>query len=76
MTSSPHNPINLSVHQSADPSVISPNSDQEAKGDFDDLNDSSHDEDNVDVPIPKLGDDDSDMNLVNSQAAIANLGGG
>jgi len=73
MTQEPRKPINLSVHESADPSVISPSPDKEAsvnKNDMNDLNDSAHDEENVDVPIPGTFDDASDSNPVDRQLGI------
>lgn len=76
MTQEPHKLINLSVHESSDPSVISPNSDSEASGDLNDLNDSSHDDENVDVPKPGLFDTASDENPAHSQISIANLSAG
>lgn len=76
MTQDPHKPINLSVHESSDPSLISPNPDSEASGDLNDLNDSSHDDENVDVPTPGLFDTASDENPVDSQISIANLSAG
>lgn len=76
MTEEPRKLINLSIHESSDPSLISPNPDVEASGDFNDLNDSVHDEDNVDVPIPKVFDDSSDDHLGDNQTTIANLSAG
>jgi hypothetical protein len=73
MTQEPRKLINLSVHESSDPSVISPNSDKEASGNennLNDLNDSVHDDENVDVPIPGLSDDASDSNPVDRQIGI------
>ncbi|MEI2578446.1 hypothetical protein [Scytonema sp. PRP1] len=70
MTQEPRKPIHLSVHESSDPSVISPNSDKEASGNMNDLNDSVHDDENVDVPIPGLSDDDNDSNPVDRQIGI------
>ncbi|KAB8331455.1 hypothetical protein SD80_023380 [Scytonema tolypothrichoides VB-61278] len=73
MTQEPRKPINLSVHESADPSVINPNPDKEASGnrnDLNDLNDSVHDEENVDVPIPGTFDDADDSNPVDRQLGI------
>lgn len=73
MTQEPRKPINLSVHESADPSLISPTPDKEASGnrnDLNDLNDSVHDDENVDVPIPGLSEDSSDSNPVDRQLGI------
>lgn len=76
MTQKPSNPINLSVHQSSDPSLISPNPDKEVSGDLNDLNDSVHDDENVDVPNPGLFDTTSDKNPGGSQISAANLSAG
>lgn len=76
MTQESHNPINLSVHESSDPSLISPNPDKELSGELNDLNDSSHDDENVDVPNPGLLDTASEENPVDSQISIANLSAG
>ncbi|BAY49107.1 hypothetical protein SAMD00079811_67360 [Scytonema sp. HK-05] len=70
MTQEPRKPIHLSVHESADPSVISPSPDKEASGNMNDLNDSVHDDENADVPIPGLSDDASDSNPVDRQIGI------
>jgi hypothetical protein len=70
MTQEPRKPINLSVHESSDPSVISPSPDKEASGNVNDLNDSVHDDENVDAPIPGLSDADSDVNPVDRQLGI------
>ena len=74
MTKGQKNPINLAVHESADPSDISLNPNQEASADSGDLNNSVHDDENVDTP--NLGLLDNDENLVNSQVSIANLSAG
>lgn len=76
MTQEPKKLINLSVHESADPSQISSNPNQEVAGDLNDLNDSVHDDENVDVPIPGLSDTASDETLVDRKITIANMGGG
>lgn len=76
MTNKPNNPINLSVHQSSDPSLISPNPDVETSGDMNDLNDSVHDDENVDVPSQQPFDHPTDDNPVHSQTTIANLSAG
>ena len=76
MTKEQNNPINLSVHETADPSDISLNPNQEAFADSGDLNDSVHDDENVDTPNPGLLDNGDDENLVNSQVSIANLSAG
>ena len=74
MTQESNNPINLAVHESADPSQIR-NLNQEASADSKDLNDSVHDE-NVDAPNLGLLDSSNDENPVDSQITIANLGAG
>lgn len=72
----PEKPIDLSVHESADRSQISPNPDREASvGDSNDLNDSVHDDENVDVPTPGLADTASDETFVDRQIGTANIGG-
>ena len=76
MTKEQNNPINLAVHETADPSDISLNPNQEASADSGDLNDSVHDDENVDTPNPGLLDNGDDENLVNSQVSIANLSAG
>ena len=76
MTQEPRNLINLSVHESSDPSLISPNPDAEASGDLKELNDSVHDHENVDVANPQPFDDASDENSGHSQTTIANLSSG
>lgn len=65
--------INLSVHESADPKTISPNPEKEASGDFNDLNDSVHDEENVDVPIPSLSDPDPERDILRHQDTISSV---
>ena len=73
--SQPNKPINLSVHQSSDPSLISSNPNVEASGASNDLNDSAHDDENVDVPQQPL-DDNSDENITHSQTSTANISAG
>lgn len=72
----PDQPIKLSVHESSDPSLISPNPNVEASGDLNDLNDSVHDDENVDVPTQQPFDDPSAQNPVHSQTTIANISAG
>ena len=60
MAQDPKKLINLSVHESSDPSLISPNPDVEADGTMNDLNDSVHD----------------DENITSSQTTIANISAG
>ena len=76
MTKEQNNPINLAVHETADPRDISRNPHLEASADSGDLNDSVHDDENVDTPNPGLLDNGDDKNLVNSQVSIANLSAG
>lgn len=71
----PEQPIKLSVHESSDPSLISPNPNVEASGDMNDLNDSVHDDENVDVPTQQPFDD-SDDSISHSQTTIANISAG
>lgn len=68
--------INLSVHETSDPSLISPNPDRDASGDLNDLNDSVHDDENVDVPNQGLVDAASDEKPVPSQISIVNNSAG
>lgn len=75
MTQEPKKLINLSVHETSDPSLISPNPDRDASGDLDDLNDSVHDDENVD-PNQGLGDTASDEKPVPSQISIVNNSAG
>lgn len=68
--------IDLSVHESAVPSVIDPNRDKKLTVDKkDNLNDAVHDHENVDVPTPEALDTD-DNNVVDRQIISANLGAG
>lgn len=68
--------INLSVHESADPSVISSNPNREAAANFNDLNDASHEDENVDFPSPGLGDVEPEEQTASRQNTIANLSAG
>jgi hypothetical protein len=68
--------INLSVNESVNPSIFSANSESQATGETGDLNDSVHDDENVDVPHPKPLETENDGNIVNSQVTIANLSAG
>ncbi len=63
------------MHEIADPSQISRNPNQEAAADSKDLNDSVHDDENVDTHNSGLLDD-GDENIVDNQITIANLGAG
>lgn len=75
MTSKPDKPINLSVHEISDPNTISPNPNAETSV-TDDLNDSVHDDDNVDAAKPKPFETAEDDNLVDSQTMNANISAG
>ncbi|KYC36432.1 hypothetical protein WA1_42765 [Scytonema hofmannii PCC 7110] len=70
MSQEPRKPINLSVHESSDPSVIDPSVDKKESANINDLNDSVHDDENVDVPIPGLSEDTSNSNPVDRQLGI------
>lgn len=74
MSQEARKPINLSVHQSSDPSVISDNPDAEASamGDNNDLNDSAHDDENVDVPTPEGSAALDSENTGSDQISIVN----
>jgi len=67
MSQEPNKPVNISVHESSDPSVISPNPDQEA-----DLNDSAYSNENTDTLSPELLDAPGDDSMGASQISIAN----
>lgn len=73
-------PIKLAIHESSDPSVIDPNYQnyqQEASGELNDLNDSSHDDENVDIPIPKpFETTDNENRIGTSQITTANISAG
>ncbi|MUH00252.1 hypothetical protein F7734_51480 [Scytonema sp. UIC 10036] len=70
MSQEPRKPINLAVHESSDPSVIDPLGSQKESGNINDLNDSVHDSENVDVPIPGLSEETNDSNPVDRQLGI------
>lgn len=78
MTQKPNErPVHLSVHETSDPSLISSNPDVEASGaDLNDLNDSVHDDENVDVPTPEPSNETGREELVENQMTIANLSAG
>lgn len=76
MAQDPQKLINLSVHQSSDPSLISPKPDVEASGATNDLNDPAHDDENVDTPNQQPFEDASDENITSSQTTIANISAG
>jgi len=68
--------INLSVHESVDPSRFSSETDKQAPENMNDLNDSVHDHENADVPTPQPFDEINDENLGGKQITIANLSAG
>ncbi|KAF3889923.1 MULTISPECIES: hypothetical protein [Nostocales] len=70
MSQEPCQPINLSVHESSDPSVIDPSAHKKESENMNELNDSVHDSENVDVPIPGLSDETNDSNPVDRQLGI------
>ncbi|NMG05354.1 hypothetical protein [Brasilonema sp. UFV-L1] len=76
MTQEPRKPINLSVHETADPQVINPSPNTEVTSDVNDLNDSVHDQENVDVPTPRLSDAETDIHPVDRQLNIVNRSAG
>ncbi len=76
MAQAPKKLINLSVHESSDPSLISPKPDVEASGATNDLNDAAHDDENVDTPNQQPFEDASDENITSSQTTIANISAG
>ncbi|MBW4664330.1 MAG: hypothetical protein KME01_09045 [Chroococcus sp. CMT-3BRIN-NPC107] len=72
MTQESNNPINLSVHETADPKDISLHPREASAG----ANSSVHDDENVDVPKPELLDNNNEEDLRDNQITIANLGAG
>jgi hypothetical protein len=78
MTEELRRPIHLSVHETADPGIINPSSDQHITNseDTSDLNDSVHDEENVDIPIPKISAETRESDLVDRQIDIVNRSAG
>ena len=76
MSQNQERPIKLSVHESSDPSVISRNLETEPSSNLNDLNDASHDDENVDVPTPGLTDTQSEDDIIDSPITIANLSAG
>lgn len=76
MSQNQDRPIKLSVHESSDPSIISRNPETEPSSNLNDLNDASHDDENVDVPTPGLTDTRSDEDIIDSPITIANLSAG
>ncbi len=76
MSQEPRKPVNLSVHESSNPSVIDPSVDKKESANINDLNDSVHDDENVDVPIPGLSEDTSNSNPVDRQLGIISRSAG
>ena len=77
MAQDPKDLINLSVHESADPSVLESRQKEANLENNDDLNDSVHDDENVDVPIPQANDPFADEStVVDHQITTANLSAG
>jgi hypothetical protein len=78
MTQKPdERPVHLSVHETSDPSLISPNPNVEAAGaDLNDLNDSVHDDENVDVHTSEPSNATGKEEPVENQITIANLSAG
>jgi len=75
MTQEPRQPINLSVHETSDPNVISRNPDLEASREMNDSNDSVNDFENFDFPSSGPSDDSKSENIMARQNTIANIGG-
>jgi hypothetical protein len=80
MTQEQDKPINLSVHESSDPSVISPNPEREADSNSnyldDAVDDASHENKNADFSSPIPGDVESEEQNASRQSTIANLSAG
>ncbi len=76
MTQDPKDLIHLSVHESADPSVLESRHKEGKLGNNDDLNDSVHDDDNVDVPTRQANDTFDESTVVDHQITTANLSAG
>lgn len=76
MAQDPKDLIHLAVHESADPSVMESRQKEANLGSNDDLNDSVHDDENVDVPIPQANDPLAEPTVVDHQITTANLSAG
>lgn len=76
MMNEQNKPVNLSVHETSDPTMLSADIDSKSSGSLNDLKDANHDDENVDVPNPNLFDEPSDENLMDRQNTIANLSAG
>ncbi|MBD2448685.1 hypothetical protein H6G76_16300 [Nostoc sp. FACHB-152] len=68
--------INLSVHESVDPSQFSSEGDKQAPENLNDLNDSVHNSENADASTSQPFDDGNEENLGEQQITIANLSAG
>ncbi|BAY38891.1 hypothetical protein NIES2111_32400 [Nostoc sp. NIES-2111] len=76
MAQDPKDLINLAVHESADPSVMESRQKEANLGNNDDLNDSVHDDENVDVPTLQSNDPFAESIVVDHQITTANLSAG
>ena len=78
MTQEPRKLIDLSVHETTDPNLLSRDQDQDKKSyaEIRDLNDTGDRDKNVDDSKPDLFDTGSDENLGDTQINIANLSAG
>ncbi|MEJ1933273.1 hypothetical protein WDZ92_24000 [Nostoc sp. NIES-2111] len=76
MAQDPKDLINLVVHESADSSVMESRQQEANLGNNDDLNDSVHDDENVDVPTPQSNDPFAESTVVYHQITAANLSAG
>ena len=72
----PKDLIHLVVHESADPSIMQSRQKEANLGNNDDLNDSVHDDENVDVPIPQGNEPFDESTVVDHQITVANLSAG
>lgn len=76
MAQDPKDLIHLAVHESADPSVMESRQKEANLGNNDDLNDSVHDDEKVDVLIPQANDSFEEATVVDNQITTANLSAG
>lgn len=74
MSQEQKNPINLSVHEIADPSDITPNTDGQAASDRRESHNVDHDEENFDTLNPNPANTDEEK--LGSQTTIANISAG
>ncbi len=68
--------INLSVHESSDPNVISSSHHEDISGDNKKSDNSLPDEKNRDISTSESVDNMGEPNIVNKQITIANLSAG